>query len=207
MISKYFVGSCLMVALMVSGMNAAWAQLSKDEKKALKKELKRMTPEQLRQMQEMQQSQKVSIMELEKENKQLQEEVISKSEDLEILQKRHEELEEKYTGAMMEDAHEELHGEAPAKLTGKWSEGVVFRVQIGALTKEEYGQEIPSGFSMDVEEKDNLKRMLLGYYRDYDEANTFKKLMRKLGIRTAWIVPYKDGKRVPLKEVLGTVVD
>ncbi|WP_226335375.1 SPOR domain-containing protein [Echinicola marina] len=195
-----------MVTLLVSNITNALAQLSKDEKKALKKELKRMTPEQLRQMQEMQQEQKVNILELEKENESLKKDLASKSQDLSILQKRHEELEEKYTSAMMEDAHEELHG-APEKLEGEWSKGVVFRVQIGALTEQEYDKEIPSNFTMDVEEKGDLKRMLLGYYRDYDEANTFKKLMRKLGISTAWIVPYKDGERVPLKEVLDKVVN
>ncbi|UCS94742.1 SPOR domain-containing protein [Echinicola marina] len=206
MVSKYLLGSCLMVTLLVSNITNALAQLSKDEKKALKKELKRMTPEQLRQMQEMQQEQKVNILELEKENESLKKDLASKSQDLSILQKRHEELEEKYTSAMMEDAHEELHG-APEKLEGEWSKGVVFRVQIGALTEQEYDKEIPSNFTMDVEEKGDLKRMLLGYYRDYDEANTFKKLMRKLGISTAWIVPYKDGERVPLKEVLDKVVN
>ncbi|WP_186756154.1 SPOR domain-containing protein [Echinicola salinicaeni] len=206
MVSKYLLGSCLLLALLLSNITNALAQLSKDEKKALKKELKRMTPEQLRQMQELQQQQKVNILELEKENQDLKKELSSKSQDLTILQKRHEELEEKYTSTMMEDAHEELHG-APDTLEGEWSKGVVFRVQIGALTEKEYDKEIPSDFVMDVEEKGDLKRMLLGYYRDYDEANTFKKLMRKLGISTAWIVPYKDGERVTLKEVLDTVVD
>jgi len=30
--------------------------------------------------------------------------------------------------------------------------------------------------------------------------------MRKVGINRAWIVPYKDGKRVSLKEVLDVVI-
>jgi len=206
MVSKYLLGCCMMLTFLLSNITGTWAQeLSKEEKKALKKELKQLTPEQLKKMQEMQQEQKVKVDALEKEKKALQQELAQKNEDLLILQKQHEELEEKYTAAMMEDAHEELSGIGSED--SDWQQGVVFRVQIGALTDKEYDKDIPSGFSMDVETKDNLRRMVLGYYRDYKEADTFKKLMRKLGIRTAWIVPYKDGQRVPLREVLNTVVE
>ncbi|GAB4107839.1 hypothetical protein GCM10028791_02860 [Echinicola sediminis] len=196
-----------MVVMLLLGLSTTtWAQgLSRKERKAWKKELKKLTPEELKKMQELQQEQKVTIMTLEKEKKMLQEGLDKKSTELGALQQRHEELEEQYTAATMVDAPEELNGSGIN--TSQWNEGVVFRVQIGALTDREYDKEIPSGFSVDVESKDNLRRMVLGYYRNYHEADTFKKLMRKLGIRTAWIVPYRDGKRVPLSEVLDQVVE
>ena len=45
-------------------------------------------------------------------------------------------------------------------------------------------------------------RYTLGEFRDYWEADKFKKYLREMGVKDAWIVPYKDGKRVPIKDVL-----
>ena len=48
-------------------------------------------------------------------------------------------------------------------------------------------------------------RYTLGIFRDYPEADNFKKYMREMGVSDAWIVSYNDGVRVPLKEVLDNV--
>jgi hypothetical protein len=50
------------------------------------------------------------------------------------------------------------------------------------------------------------QRITIGIFRDYWEADTFKKYMRDMGVKEAWIVPYKDGVRVELKDVLDAAV-
>ena len=53
-----------------------------------------------------------------------------------------------------------------------------------------------------VENKDGLQKFTIGVFRDYWEADTFKKYLREMGVKDAWVVSYKDGVRVPIKEVL-----
>ncbi|GGZ18602.1 hypothetical protein GCM10007049_08550 [Echinicola pacifica] len=202
---KYLLGCALFALLTVVNISVSNAQqLTKSEKKALKKELKSMSPEELWQLKNSSQEQKVEIITLSKEVKTTREKAIEAEEDLKILQKKHEMLLESTTNPNPQMRTDSGSSE---EIIADWKEGVIFRVQIGALTSEEYDKEIPGGFSMDVEGNGDLQRMLIGYYRDYHEADSFKKLMRKLGIRTAWIVPYKDGQRVALKEVLKNVVE
>ena len=50
------------------------------------------------------------------------------------------------------------------------------------------------------------QKLTIGIFRDYWEADTFKKYMREMGVKDAWIVPYKDGQRVEIKDVLEGVV-
>ena len=57
------------------------------------------------------------------------------------------------------------------------------------------------------EAKDNEpQKLTIGVFRDYWEADTFKKYMREMGVKDAWIVPYQDGQRVEIKDVLEGVV-
>ncbi|MDN3668887.1 SPOR domain-containing protein [Echinicola jeungdonensis] len=195
--------SCFYLCLVLVGTTSAFAQLSRDEKKALKKEIRKMDPEDLKALKEQLKGQEQQIDSLKAKAlklKAVEEMMANQKMAMQTLQEKYDQLEEDYTSVMMEKAHEELHEE-------EWNHGVVFRVQIGALTQKEYEKEIPSDFAMEVEKNDNMQKMLIGYYRDYEEANTFKKLMRKIGISTAWIVPYKDGKRVKLHEVMDQVVE
>ncbi len=37
------------------------------------------------------------------------------------------------------------------------------------------------------------QKFTIGIFRDYWEADKFKKYMREMGVKDAWIVPYKDG--------------
>ncbi|MFB9211309.1 SPOR domain-containing protein [Echinicola jeungdonensis] len=203
MVLRYLFLSCFYLCLVLVGTTSAFAQLSRDEKKALKKEIRKMDPEDLKALKEQLKGQEQQIDSLKAKAlklKAVEEMMANQKMAMQTLQEKYDQLEEDYTSVMMEKAHEELHEE-------EWNHGVVFRVQIGALTQKEYEKEIPSDFAMEVEKNDNMQKMLIGYYRDYEEANTFKKLMRKIGISTAWIVPYKDGKRVKLHEVMDQVVE
>ena len=62
-----------------------------------------------------------------------------------------------------------------------------------------------ANFSGEIGE-DGLKRYSLGYFKDYWEANTFKKYLREMGVKGAFIVPFKDGVKVDIKDVLEGVI-
>ena len=99
-------------------------------------------------------------------------------------------------------------GKASALASAKrpTEKGVVFKVQIGAFERKDLSKflENSDSFFGEVGE-DGLMRYTLGIFRDYPEADNFKKYMREMGVSDAWIVSYNDGVRVPLKEVLDNV--
>jgi len=55
-------------------------------------------------------------------------------------------------------------------------------------------------------DENGLQKISVGFFRDYWEADTLKKYLREMGVKDAWIVPFKDGKRVPIKDVLEGVI-
>ncbi|MDX2196682.1 MAG: Ezrin/radixin/moesin family protein [Cytophagales bacterium] len=85
----------------------------------------------------------------------------------------------------------------------KLYKGVIFKVQIGAFRNKDLIKyfENNKNFSGDVD-PDGIKKYTLGYFNDYWEAENFKKYLREMGVRDAWIVPYKDGKRQNIRDVL-----
>ncbi|MEX0882988.1 MAG: hypothetical protein WDZ72_05885 [Cyclobacteriaceae bacterium] len=89
----------------------------------------------------------------------------------------------------------------------KWDKGVVFKVQLAAFDDYDLRNLTENGSDLKIIDEDGYIKYVLGQFRDYEMADKFKKKLRKLGVKEAWIVPYKDGERVPLKEVLGKVVD
>jgi hypothetical protein len=88
--------------------------------------------------------------------------------------------------------------------------GVIFKVQIGAnkdLDLKDVLIDEVHHENLEQEKEENLYKYTIGHFRNYWEANKLKKGIRAMGIQLAWIVPYKDGKRVLLKEVLSTVIE
>jgi hypothetical protein len=83
------------------------------------------------------------------------------------------------------------------------NKGVIFKVQIGSFKNKDLAKYFNNNpnFSGDIDE-DGSKKYTLGYFREYWEADTFKKYLREMGVKDAWIVSYKDGKRVSIKDVL-----
>lgn len=97
------------------------------------------------------------------------------------------------------------------KKAGKlFIKGVIFKVQVGADRDLDLNDVLVDGShhkNLEQEEAEGLNKYTIGYFRNYWKADKLKKGLRKMGIRRAWIVPYKDGKRVLLKEVLSTVIE
>jgi hypothetical protein len=88
------------------------------------------------------------------------------------------------------------------------SEGIFFTVQIGAYNTRNISHlidEKDGELSIEIEEG-GVKKYLLGGYTKYEDAAAARKKIRQLGAKDAWIVAYKDGKRVPMTEVRSTPI-
>lgn len=81
--------------------------------------------------------------------------------------------------------------------------GLIFKVQIGAFKDKNLTKyfENNKNFSGDVD-ADGTKKYTLGYFSDYWEADNFKKYLRDMGVKDAWIVAYKGNTRVEIKNAL-----
>ena len=84
--------------------------------------------------------------------------------------------------------------------------GILFKVQIGAFKKKDLSKFSKSNPAFQLDAKDGTMKYTIGMFRDYWEADTFKKYLRQMGVKGAWIVAYKDGTRVPIKDVLEGVI-
>jgi hypothetical protein len=81
--------------------------------------------------------------------------------------------------------------------------GLVFKVQIGSFRNKDLTKYFNNtkNFSGDVD-ADGTKKYTLGEFAEYWEADNFKKYLREMGVKDAWVVSYKDGNRIPIKDAL-----
>ncbi|MEX2513556.1 MAG: hypothetical protein WD398_11665 [Cyclobacteriaceae bacterium] len=137
-----------------------------------------------------------------------------KSENEELKEKKaylHQSLEKKdneinrLTDQM--DQIKTAHAKSKEDEKNKWDTGIVFKVQLAAFDDYDLRNLTENGSDLKIIDEDGYIKYVLGQFRDYEMADKFKKKLRKLGVKEAWIVPYKEGKRVPLKEVLSEVLD
>lgn len=183
----------------------SFSQLSKKEKKEWKKKAKEYAknPSNLKQLTEDKQTADNTVSTLNQKVSQLQSSVSDK--DAKIA-----ELEDQLTQArgQLTAANAELTSlkENPAT-SMDFSKGVVFKVQIGAFKNKNLAKYFENNPNFGGEAKDKEpQKLTIGIFRDYWEADTFKKYMREMGVKDAWIVPYQDGQRVEIKDVLEGVV-
>jgi len=201
---KYTLLFCL--ALLFAGTQT-FAQLSKQEKKEWKKKAKEMksNPAALKELSEGKQNSDAQVATLNNQVKQLQTTMGDKDARIAQLEDELSQARSQATALRAEIAQLK---EAPAVANPMdFSRGVVFKVQIGAFKNKDlkkYFDNNPN-FGGEAAEKGDQK-LTIGVFRDYWEADTFKKYMRDMGVKDAWIVPYRDGQRVEIKDVLEGVV-
>ena len=58
---------------------------------------------------------------------------------------------------------------------------------------------------LEQEDEKDLHQYTLRTFRNYKKADQFKKEMREMGVKDAYIICVKDGKRVALKKVLKNI--
>ncbi len=195
----------LCLVLIFSGMQV-FAQLSKKEKKEWKKKAKEYakSPANLKDFTEAKQTADNDNSALKGQVSTLNKQVSDKNARIAELEDQISRMRGELTSAKAELAQLK---EAPPVNSMDFSKGVVFKVQIGAFKNKDLSKyfENNPNFGGEAAEKGE-QRFTIGIFRDYWEADTFKKYMRAMGVKDAWIVPYKDGQRVEIKDVLEGVV-
>lgn len=83
-----------------------------------------------------------------------------------------------------------------------YSKGTVYRVQVGAFRNKDLMKFVGHRRFHAEEDQDGVKKYTIAAFRDYWEADLFKKYLREMGVKDAWIVSYKDGVRVQIESVL-----
>lgn len=183
-----------------------FAQLSKKEKKEWKKKAKQYAknPENLKTLTDDKQTADNSVVALNQKVTQLQSSISDKDARIAQLEDELSQMRGQLTAAKAELAQLK---EAPVVNSMDFSKGVVFKVQIGAFKNKDLAKYFENNPNFGGEAKEGEpQRLTIGIFRDYWEADTFKKYMREMGVKDAWIVPYKDGQRVEIKDVLEGVV-
>jgi uncharacterized phage infection (PIP) family protein YhgE len=193
------------LALLFTGTET-FAQLSKQEKKEWKKKAKEYAkaPDNLKQFTEDKQSADNQVAALNKRVTDLQRAMGEKDTRIAELEDQLSQMRGQLNTARAELAKQK---ETPQINPMDFSRGVVFRVQVGAFKNKDLAKYFDNNPNFGGEVKDNEpQRVTIGIFRDYWEADQFKKYMREMGVKDAWIVPYRDGQRTEIKEVLESVV-
>ena len=184
----------------------AMSQLSKKEKKEWKKRVKSLTAEQYKSLVDENKGLKSQIAKLNDElsandaaNKERKDQIAQYEAQMKEMRKQ-----------MATNAKKAKEGVTTSRssMTKKRPDvkGIAFKVQIGAFQNKDLSKYLDKSDSFFGEVgEDGLMRYTLGVFRDYWEADTFKKYMREMGVSDAWIISYKDGVRVPIKEVLENI--
>lgn len=198
----------LAVIFCVSAVNVATAQLTKKEKKEWKKKLKKTSPEQFKRMYDENASLKSEVSSIQGQLSSMQGSTGEKDAKIAELTEQNRKMEAQVNAAKKAIAKAKQDAESqPASSGGIGEDGVVFKVQIGAFRNKDLSKYFENNENFGGEtDEDGVQKITLGKFRDYWEADTFKKYLREMGVNDAWIVPYKDGTRVAMKDVLEGVV-
>ena len=199
----------LVIIFCVSAVDVATAQLTKKEKKEWKKQLKKTSPEQFKRMHDENASLKSEASSIQGQLSSLQASTGEKDAKIAELTEQNRKMEAQVNAAKKAIAKAKQEAVAqPAETMGPVNEdGVLFKVQIGAFRNKDLSKYFDNNENFGGETQDDgVQKITLGRFRDYWEADTFKKYLREMGVNDAWIVPYKDGTRVAMKDVLEGVV-
>ena len=206
--------SAILVAVFISAdLNA---QLSKQEKKEWKKKAKTYSknPQALKQLEDDNQALSKEVASLESQLSSCKSTAGDKDATISDLQGQVQKLRSDVAAARKAAADAKAEAAAkPAvetelKSGEKMIAGVVFKVQIGAFRNKDLSKFFDNHENFSGEQGDDgVQKITLGQFKDYWEADTFKKYLREMGVKDAWIVPYKDGVRVDIKDVLEGVVE
>lgn len=80
--------------------------------------------------------------------------------------------------------------------------GIWFRVQIGAYKNREIDKDLATTDELSLEKPDDIQKVALGRFRQYEDAKKLQTQLKGMGLKDAWIVSYKDGKRISIEEAL-----
>lgn len=200
----------LILSLIMVGAIAfnANAQMDKKEKKEWKKKAKEYAkdPEQFKQLVDDKAALEGQVSSLKSDNNSLQSKLSDKDAKISELQDDMAKLRSDLAAAKAAARPKAEPKQTEMRSGEKMVDGIVFKVQIGAFRNKDLSKYFENHENFGGDTEDGMQKITLGQFRDYWEADTFKKYLREMGVRDAWIVPYKDGVRVEIKDVLEGVV-
>jgi hypothetical protein len=191
---------------LIFSASVSFAQMSKKEKKEWKKKAKEYgkQPQNLKQLIEDKDAAQGQVTSLNQKVTELQSTVSDKDARIAELEDQLSRSRSELTAARAELAQLK---ESPVVNPMDFSKGVIFKVQIGAFKNKDLQKYFDNNPNLGGEVKESEpQKITIGIFRDYWEADKFKKYMREMGVKDAWIVPYRDGQRVEIKDVLEGVV-
>ncbi len=202
------IASLLILLFCVAFTFDASAQMSKKEKKEWKKRIKALSPEQYKTLLDDNKSLKSQNASLQAEVAGVDGRVADKDNQISMLQDQVADLKDQLADALSakpDPVPQRTSG--PAVGAGIDDQtGVVFKVQIGAFKQKDLSKYLDAGDNFSGETDENgLRRYSLGVFREYWDADTFKKYLREMGVKGAFIVAYRDGQRVDIKDVLESI--
>lgn len=180
------------------------AQMSKSEAKEWKKRIKKLQPEQYKQLLDENKALKGQVTSLKTELGSVDDRIAEKDEQMLTYQSQLSDLRSELSKAQSAKPATTAVAAAPAGNMDD-TKGIVFKVQIGAFEKVNLSEYVGSSSNFGEDKEGGLNKYTIGVFRDYWKASTFKKYIRQMGIKDAFVASYKDGARVPLKEVLEEV--
>lgn len=193
---KKYITLVALVCFVAVGYQAT-AQMDKAEAKEWKKRIKALEPEQYKALIEENKSLKSQVASLRTELEGVDDRIADKDDQISQYQNQVAKLRDELAEANTKPA------QPVAKAgTGDENVGVIFRVQIGAYEKKDLGDAAKNAKNFNQQKDGSLNKYSVGAFRDYWEADTFKKYLREMGVKDAFIVSFKDGQPVPIKDVL-----
>lgn len=212
---------CISLIVFISAGNL-FGQMTKKEKAAWKAKAKEYVkaPDQLKQLIDEKTSAEEKAVQLSAESSSMKAAVAGKDEKISELEEQLSRMRvdlaatkaelEKYKSGMISTAESKgAAGRSAQPVKNDIISGLVFKVQVGAFTNKDLSKYFDNNpnFGGEVgKESTEPQRINIGVFRNYWEADTFKKYMREMGVKDAWIVPYRDGKRIEIKDVLDQIV-
>ncbi|NJL14463.1 MAG: hypothetical protein HC913_16615 [Microscillaceae bacterium] len=174
------------------------AQLSKEEKKQLKQELKELAknPEKFQTFKDGLQAKKEEVMRLNGEIDDTQSALTTTQQQITEKDRKIKELGDELARLKVEKEETQQVVQNQTNL-----QGLVYKVQVevneASLYQEisqETGEKRP--IFTGEQDEDGSKKYTLGYFKDKAEADTFCKYLQLLRIKEAKVVAYRDGKKV-----------
>ncbi|WP_158856023.1 hypothetical protein [Lunatibacter salilacus] len=190
-----FLPALLALFLFYSG--TSFAQLDKPERRTYKKMKRKMPPEDFKKLLEDKARFSASTDSLTAETENLLRTLRERDNSLQRTRETEARLSQQ-----LSEFRQQLSELETREETNEWDQGIAFRVQFGAFEDHDISEMVADSPDLELVKEDGFNKYVLGQFRDYEKADELKRYLRKIGVKETWIVPYKDGKRVPLKSVM-----
>lgn len=190
------------LAILFSISTVSVAQLSKADKKEWKKKMKSAGLDGFKELTDERDAAVAKASSMEAELESLEVENTKLKSDVADYKKAAKEAAEKLAAEKLARDKEE-EGNSYGLYSRSVSKGVVYKVQLGAYKNFDMTKYFNNhkNFSGEIDD-DGTMKYTVGEFTEYWEAEQFKKLLREMGVKGAWIVSYQEGKRIPLKDAL-----